>query len=119
MIQKETRYTIIEMNSSENIKLTNEIIKNTDKIIIPIEANYLGIKRGQEILKRLEDEKYLNKKGLHIVFNKIEKSKISNKILEESFKDYKIIGNIKFNRNFTRNSFNSILKNKNKVNLRI
>ena len=118
-IQKETKYTIIEMNSLENIKLTNEIIKNTDKIIFLIEANYLGIKRGQEILERLKDEKYLNKKGLHIIFNKIEKNKISNKILEEIFKDYKIIENIKFNRNFTRNSFNSILKNKNKVNLKI
>ena len=119
MIQKETRYIIIEINPSENIKLTNEIIKNIDKIIISIEANYLGIKRGQEILRRLEDEKDLNKKGLHIVFNKIEKSKISNIILEEIFKDYKNIGNIMFNKNFTRNSFNSILKNKNKVNLRI
>ena len=107
------------MNSSENIKLTNEIIKNTDKIIILIEASYLGIKRGQEILEKLEEEKYLNKEGLHIALNKIEKNKISNKILEEIFKDYKIIGNIKFNRNLTRKSFNSILKNKNKVNLRI
>ena len=119
MIQEETRYIIIEINPSENIELTNEIIKNIDKIIIPIEANYLGIKRGQEILKRLEEEKNIDKKSLHIIFNKIEKNKISNKILEEICKDYKIVGNIIFNKNFTKISFYSILKNKNKVNLKI
>ena len=120
-IQNESRYTIIELNASEYTKLTNEIIKNTDKIIIIIiiEANYLGIKSGHEIIERFKEEEYLEKSGLHIVFNKIEKSKIGNKILEEIFKDYKILGNIMFDESFLKISFNSLLKNKNKVNLRI
>ena len=98
MIKKETGYTIIELSSSEKTKLSNEIIKNADKVIIIIEANFLGIKRSEEILKRLEKEKELSKKSLHIVFNKLEKNKISNKILKEIFKNYKIIKNIIYNK---------------------
>lgn len=118
-IQIESRYTIIEMNSPANTKLSNEIIKNADKIIILIEVNCLGIKGGQQILEKIKKEKNLDKKSLHIVFNKIEKNKISNKILEEIFKDYKTIGNIMFNKISIRNLFNLTLKSKNKVNLRI
>ena len=119
MIKKETGYTIIELSSSEKTKLSNKIIKNADKVIIIIEANFLGIKRSEEILKRLEKEKELSKKSLHIVFNKLEKNKISNKILKEIFKNYKIIKNIIYNKKLKNISPDIILKNKNKINLKI
>ena len=119
MIKKETGYTIIELSSSETAKLSNEIIKNADRVIIIIEANFLCIKRSEEILKRLEKEKELSKKSLHIVFNKLEKNKISNKILKEIFKNYKIIKNIIYNKKLKNISPDIILKNKNKINLKI
>ena len=119
MIKKETGYTIIELSSSEKTKLSNKIIKNADKVIIIIEANFLGIKRSEEILKRLEKEKELSKKSLHIVFNKLEKNKISNKILKEIFKNYKIIKNIIYNKKLKNIYTDIILKNKNKINLKI
>lgn len=117
-IKKFYQFIIIDLSKSNGSSINQLIIKNSDINFIVIEANMLGIKEIQSILKVYKKEWKVNKNSLHIVSNKrnfcsINKSLIlkciplKNKIYE--IKENKIYHLIFFN--YFKKKF--LLKNKN------
>ena len=95
LIKKESEYTIIEIDSFEDINLIKEILKISDKIIVPTDENVLGVKATERLIESLEKINNFDEKSLHILINKSTKNKISIKILKEIFKKYEVIKNFR------------------------
>ena len=118
-INKQKYDFIIFDLAKENLDIINrQIIKNSDKNIVLMEANILGIKEIKQILNLYVEEWKISKNSLHIVSNKNNITSINvrliSKILSVKNSIIKIQENKKFL--FCMNSYskiNKLLKNKN------
>lgn len=90
-IQEESKYTIIEIDSLKNTNLIKEVLKISNKIVVPTEGNILGVKATQRLIDVLKKINIFEEKSLHILINKTSKNMISIKILKEIFKRYEVI----------------------------
>ena len=89
-LQTKFEYIIIEIEEIKNKELREEIIKNSNKIIIFLDTNYLGIKRLYNFLNKNKNNANINKKSLHIVAKKMKIYNISHKIIKQIFNEYKV-----------------------------
>jgi len=86
-----------ENNNFLENNLKEEAIKKSNKIILLIEPNLLGIKKAKEILEKYINEKNISKNKIKIIFNKTTPFSISDLILSQLFSDFEVIGKIKLN----------------------
>mgnify|MGYP004568352693 CR=1 FL=1 len=86
-----------------------KIIKNNnvDFFIFIIENNLISIKKDLRKFNNFILQNKINYKKINIIFNKVNKYSINNKIIKNIFNKYKIVGNIKLN-NFENISENKI-----------
>ena len=89
-VQGEFEYIIVKIEEIKNEETREKIIKNSDKIILFVEANYLGIKKLYDFLSKIEINRNIDKESLHILINKISKKDIFYKIIKQIFNNYKV-----------------------------
>ena len=128
-IQKINKINVLITNKKENIKkainkykeinidLENPIprekeyiLEESTKIIILLEPNLLGIKKVKEIMKYYTEELKIEKRKILIIINKKKKNSIERKIIENIFKEIKIIGEIKNNEKYEKIINNNLIK---------
>ncbi len=112
----EEKYDVIlcDLNSSCKEEILKKILMNSDKIIFLAEANLLGIKKSQEILKKYIYSWKIKKEKIEIIFNKQNKNSIDKKIVNKIFSPFYILGKINYNLNynlFINKKINFINKN--------
>lgn len=92
-------YIIIDYNynEEENFK-SKEILEKTDKIILLVEANLLGINETKKILQKLIFEQKIQKDNIKIIFNKHTITSIKSHILEKMFSDFEILGQLQYDK---------------------
>lgn len=107
---------IIVDNASEySCENTEEILKNSDSIIFLTDANLIELNKTKKLLEKYINKWKIEKEKINIVFNKININSINNKILENLFSDFNILGKINFN-----NKYNLIINNNLKwINIKI
>lgn len=91
---KEYDYIFCEI---EDIEKGKEIIEKTDKIILLVEPNLIGLKETSTILEKVIKKMKINKEKVEIVYNKVNIFSINKQILNQLFSDFKILGSIKNN----------------------
>ena len=91
---------ICDLNSSCKEIILKKILINSDKIVFIAEANLLGIKKSQEILKKYIYFWKIKKEKIEIIFNKQNKNSIDRKILNKIFSTFYILGKINYNLNY-------------------
>ena len=103
---------ILELKNFNNVKNKEKeiILKRSKKNIILLEPNILGIKKCKKIIKYYLQELKINKKEILILINKKNENSIDKKIIENIFKEIKIVGEIK-NSNKYEKIINNNLKN--------
>lgn len=98
---------IIVDNASEySCENTEEILKISDSIIFLTDANLIELNKTKKLLEKYINIWKIEKEKINIVFNKININSINNKILENLFSDFNILGKINFN-----NKYNLIINN--------
>ena len=98
---------IIVDNASEySCENTEEILKMSDSIIFLTDANLIELNKTKKLLEKYINKWKIEKEKINIVFNKININSINNKILENLFSDFNILGKINFN-----NKYNLIINN--------
>ena len=131
-------YIITENYFRKNNFINKKIINNSEKNILIINPNLLGIKNAKKIIKKnklnnknnkkiieknkLNKNKYMkkekeNKNNLKLIINNFNKFSIDEEILKNIFSEYKIIGKIKY-KNSINNLINQNFKNINYKNLK-
>ena len=89
-------YKNILIDTSNNHKYLEFIIKNSSKKIVLIEPNLTEIKKSEKLIKKYN--KYL--KEYFIILNKININSIDENIIKKIFKNKKIIGKIKYSKKY-------------------
>lgn len=95
-------YDLIIINTSSEcyFKLNKNLIKISDKNLFVTGTNIIEIKKSKTLLKIYISEWKINPEKINIIFNKYDKYSIDEKILNNIFKKYNIIGKVKFNGNY-------------------
>jgi len=106
------KYDLIIMdNTSEySCEHTKEILKNSDSIIFLSDANLIELNKTKKLLEKYINKWKIEKERINVVFNKININSINNKILNNLFSDFNILGKINFS-----NKYNLIINNNLKI----
>lgn len=104
-------YIIIDLS---NVYEKEDIIEKTDKIIILVEPNLLGLTETKRILEEVIYNKKSHPNKIKVVFNKKCDTSINNIFLRKIFTDFEIIGNIQLDKNYNLfiNTNGKIITNK-------
>ena len=92
-LEKNYNYILIENYFNKNNLLNKKIINNSEKNILIINPNLLGIKNGKKII---EKNKLNKNNNLKILINNYNKNSIDEEIIKNIFKENKIIGKINY-----------------------
>lgn len=106
-LKEKYEYLIIDL--SLELKKIKTILYSGDKIIFLVEPNLLEIEKSKNILDIYINDFEINVDKIKILFNKSNKYKIAESILEELFEEYEIIGEIKYDEKY------NLIINKNKI----
>lgn len=101
---------IIDNTSEYSCEHTKEILKNSDSIIFLSDANLIELNKTKKLLEKYINKWKIEKKRINVVFNKININSINNKILNNLFSDFNILGKINFS-----NKYNLIINNNLKI----
>lgn len=97
---------IIDNTSEYSCEYTKEILKNSDSIIFLSDANLIELNKTKKLLEKDINKWKIEKEKFNVVFNKININSINNKILNNLFSDFNILGKINFS-----NKYNLIINN--------
>lgn len=106
-LKEKYEYLIIDITSE--LKEIKTILYCGDKIIFLIEPNISEIEKSKNILDVYINDYEINVDKIKILFNKTNKYKIAESILEELFEEFEIIGEIKYDEKY------NLIINKNKI----
>lgn len=101
---------IIDNTSEYSCEHTKEILKNSDSIIFLSDANLIELNKTKKLLEKYINKWKIEKERINAVFNKININSINNKILNNLFSDFNILGKINFS-----NKYNLIINNNLKI----
>ena len=101
---------IIDNASEYSCEHTKEILKNSDSIIFLSDANLIELNKTKKLLEKYINKWKIEKERINVVFNKININSINNKILNNLFSDFNILGKINFS-----NKYNLIINNNLKI----
>lgn len=90
-LKKEYDFIIIDVSSRIEFKYVKMILSYSDKIIFLIEPNLLEISKSHKYLEVFINDFEIDVDKIKIVFNKVNKYKIANTVLEEIFSRIEII----------------------------
>lgn len=95
-LKKEYDFILIDVSSRIDFKYVKMILTYSDKIIFLIEPNLLEISKSNKYLEVFIKDFEIDVDKIKIVFNKVNKYKIANTVLEELFSRFEIIENIEY-----------------------
>lgn len=101
---------IIDNTSEYSCEHTKEILKKSDSIIFLSDANLIELNKTKKLLEKYVNKWKIEKERINVVFNKININSINNKILNNLFSDFNILGKINFS-----NKYNLIINNNLKI----
>lgn len=107
---KKYNLIIIDNTSEYSCEHTKEILKNSDSIIFLSDANLIELNKTKKLLEKYINKWKIEKERINVVFNKININSINNKILNNLFSDFNILGKINFS-----NKYNLIINNNLKI----
>lgn len=110
-LKKYYNYIIIDNSSECFFDYTKNIINNSEKILFILEANLIEIKKAKNLLKLYKENWKVNNNKIKIIINKYSQNSIDDSVIKDVFKEYTIIGKIKFNE-----KYNLIINKKDNLN---
>lgn len=93
-------YIIFDTSSRIDLKYVKLVLANSNKIIFLIEPNLLEIAKANSMIEVILKDWNINIDKIKIVFNKANKNKVIDSIVEEIFSEFEILGNIKYNEEY-------------------
>lgn len=95
-LKKEYDFILIDVSSRIDFKYVKMILTYSNKIIFLIEPNLLEISKSNKYLEVFIKDFEIDVDKIKIVFNKVNKYKIANTVLEELFSRFEIIESIEY-----------------------
>ena len=99
-LKKYYDFIIIDNSAECFFDYTKNIIKESDYSIFLIESNLLEVKKSKNLLNIYFNNWNIEKDKIKILINKYNKNSIDKKIINDIFKEYKLLGKINYNENY-------------------
>lgn len=112
-IKEEFDFIIIDTSSNLEMDKNRYILSNSSKIIALIEPNLSEVKKTNIFLEKVIKDFEIDIFKLNIIFNKVNKYKISMKILREIYSEINILGEINYNEKYNLIINKNIFKDQN------
>ena len=109
-------YILFNVGYLKESKIKNEILNFSDKKVIIINKNLLGIQAIKKEINNEEKSEFYNKKDLHIIQNKYYFTSISNLIIKNIFKDFCNVHKISYSKNYINLNQKNLENQKIKIN---
>lgn len=97
-LKNEFDYIVID--TSSNILNSNIIFSYSSKILFLVEPNLSEVKKANIYLEQLIRDYDIEESKINILFNKVNKYKINDRVLNEIYAENNIIGEIKYNEKY-------------------
>lgn len=94
-------FIIIDTSSETEFKYVKLVVSTADKIIFLIEPNLSEIKKSKNLLEIFINDFDTDIDKIKIVFNKVNKYKISEIVLQEIFSNFEIISELKYDEKYS------------------
>lgn len=91
-------YTIIDLPASPFLDVVPYTLLNATKIFFVVNPNYISIRQAAKYLDLLSKLWDIPTEKITLVVNKIQKNSLDNVQIESILKEYKIVANIKYNK---------------------
>ena len=112
-LKKEYDFLIIDTTSKIELEYIKLILNLADKILFLVEPNISEIKKSNSLLEIFIKDFEIENDKIKILFNKVNKYKIVQGILEDIFSDFEIIGNLEYEEKYNliiNSGFRNIVK---------
>ena len=94
-------FILIDIASNEKSQYNKIIFEFMNNMVFLVEPNILELEKAKSLLEIYIKDFFINEEYIKIVFNKVNKYKISSKILLDIFSDFEIIGEIPYDERYT------------------
>lgn len=94
-INLKKEFIFINSNFYENKKINKNIFGEDTKIILIIDANISGIKKGKECIKKIINNTNIKQKNINIIINNYNNHSFDMYVFKECFRGTNVIGKIK------------------------
>ncbi len=112
-IKEEFDFIIIDTSSNLEIDKNRFILSNSSKVITLIEPNLSEVKKSNIFLEKIIRDFEIDISKVNIIFNKINKYKISKRILKEIYSEINILGEIEYSEKYNLIINKNIFKDQN------
>jgi len=93
-------YIIVDTETNFKSNQNSIIFANSNEIIYLIEPNLSEVKKSNLYLEKIIKDFEIANSKMNIIFNKSNKNKISDKVLNEIYSEFNIIGEIEYNEKY-------------------
>ena len=93
-------FIIIDTSSRIDLNFVKNILTSNDFIFFLVEPNISELKKANSILEIILKDFFIETDKIKIIFNKTNKYKIAENILEEFFIDFEILGEIEYSEKY-------------------
>lgn len=95
-LKKDYEFIIMDVSSRIDFKYVKIILTFCEKIVFLIEPNLLEVSKSNKVLEVFLNDWNIDVDKIKIVFNKSNKYKIAEAVLEEIFSEFEVLGNIEY-----------------------
>ncbi len=99
-LRTEFDFIIIDTSSDFNDRKNNIIFSYSSKIVFLIEPNLSEVKKANIYLEKIIRDYEVKESKINIIFNKVNKYKINERVLKEIYSENNIIGEIEYNEKY-------------------
>ena len=101
-LKENYNYIFIDTNSIELIEFNSKLLEISDMNLFISDTNLLEINKSIKLLDKYINKYKTNKNKINILFNKYNSESISNKILNNIFSEFNIIGYLNYNKKYNK-----------------
>ncbi len=99
-LKNEFDFIIIDTSSDLTSKINNFIYSYSSKIVFLIEPNLSEVKKANTYLEKIIKDYEIQEEKINIIFNKANKYKINERVLNEIYSEKRIIGEIDYSEKY-------------------
>ena len=111
-LKNEFDFIIIDTSSDLTSKINNFIYSYSSKIVFLIEPNLSEVKKANTYLEKIIKDYEIQEEKINIIFNKANKYKINERVLNEIYSEKRIIGEIDYSEKYNLIINKNIFKDK-------
>lgn len=100
-LKKEYEFIVLDTSARTDMKYVKVVLSSSDKIIFLVEPNLIELQKSNNMLEMIIEDWNIEIDKIKILFNKSNKYKIAECVLEEIFSEFEIVGKLEYEEKYS------------------